>query len=61
MAKKKRRRKKYRAGGFGRTVRISAKAGRRLTRKGHVPLPILEKRLKKLHNVVAKRGGRVPG
>ena len=49
------KRKKSKMSGFGNIGR--KKKGRKSKAKGHVPLPILEKRLGKLSRIVKSRGG----
>lgn len=60
--RKKRRKSSKRRGGKRKVARKAArrKASRTSRKgKGHIPLPILEKRAKKLVRLVRKRGGEV--
>ena len=56
MAKKKKRRKKR---AKKRTTKKARRRGRKKRRRsgGHVPIEILNRRLRKLNALVAKRGG----
>ena len=57
-AKKKKGHKKHTAKKRAKHTKRGSKGRRTVSHKEHLPLPLLEKRLKKLARIVARRRGR---